>query len=739
MDVATGGWRQLSWADWSWADWQAWWQKLWFTPQLPRLAGYQVIRGLLMPARVALTPLKRKYLRQNPPKQQSLREKSLTQQYLKQDATNQNYLSVTSHQYLGIAPSPIIPHESATEPLLETLLPQDPESLLSENTTDVSTPSGALLEIAFYELWWAKPKVYLTDHHSASQLGKSQLGSLLHVDHNADQLVSNDAMNHHDQSKLEYQLESAYSLVDPSITEPRPPLPPMWLRPLVRFTAWLENTNIKIDQEISALTVQVNTALATIPTNTVLTSEAERIVANRAFAAAFAESLQGSRRADQTSTPKQKQSHHQGQLSPLGNGTIEHLSYDENTLGESNPELGIDPQIDSDINSNLTADATTPNQWQKIQNLLAAALDYFTGKSTRQLQGNEDQSNSLHGEDASSGVLGSVDSNHANNHRQNLTGRQSPKNLHGKVSDPQLQGNESLGLPQNLDASGMIVPNFTEVPISFSNSLSNSLNHNLTEPNSINSLGNQIDPESLATPPQPLATQDPLTRLSELLNAAAAYFFGKKSQQPTTGLNESTSVNNLNSVPNNVPNNILNQVSEQAQLDGNHVPILDSAATKTPWLSLEDVFGSDDAPWSLPTEYDPIALNEMNNLPLPQFANGLAISETTTTQITADRLTTGLAFDQSESSLDPTNSPYITSPHMTSSDSIPVTAYRQRALNPERPLRAWIETQAQSLGYVYGPVMSVVHWLDSLTVKIENFLVMCGQKIKRMFRWLFKR
>jgi hypothetical protein len=471
------------------------------------------------------------------------------------------------------------------------------------------------------------------------------------------------------------------------------------------------------------LTISVNTSLATISTRVEPTPEAERLAANRAFAAAFAESLARSRNAssnssvkiDSQNTNSQNTNHGHHSSSQLSQNPLHNLSYNANG-SLKNYDSG-DAVIDQNQPNGIDANSATANQWQKIQGLLAAALDYFTGRSARQLQGenenqdavlndnNSEQQNNLSASDNSvSPTLTGKDSLT----QKNLSAKKSAKNLKAKPPAPELTGIN----PPALNSTGELVADFTQVPIPINDQLGiDSLTLTNSEANSLNSTSPQPNAEALLTPPQPLAIADPLARLSELLDAAAAYFFSKKTHATAPQLDE------------HPPND--------TQLAGNNdAPILETAATEAPWLSLEDVFGGDDGPWPLPSEHDSLTLHEMNNLPLPQFANKLAISETTTSQITADRLTANLAFDEQESWLEPSQQ---------SPDSRQVKRYRQRSLDAERPLRAWIETQAQSLGYVYGPVMSVVHWLDSLIVKIENFFVICGRKIKQVIRWLFRR
>ncbi|MFN5816679.1 MAG: hypothetical protein ACK47D_11520, partial [Pseudanabaena sp.] len=75
--------------------------------------------------------------------------------------------------------------------------------------------------------------------------------------------------------------------------------------------------------------------------------------------------------------------------------------------------------------------------------------------------------------------------------------------------------------------------------------------------------------------------------------------------------------------------------------------------------------------------------------------------ETTTTQISQDRLKGSLLFEEE------------------------LLAYQGSSSETEneRPLRAWIEAKATLLGYVYNPVMTVVFWLDAIILKIENFFI----------------
>jgi hypothetical protein len=51
----------------------------------------------------------------------------------------------------------------------------------------------------------------------------------------------------------------------------------------------------------------------------------------------------------------------------------------------------------------------------------------------------------------------------------------------------------------------------------------------------------------------------------------------------------------------------------------------------------------------------------------------------------------------------------------------------------DSPLRAWIETQSEFLGYAYSPIMAVIHWCDRLIAKIERFLESSSNAIYQTF------
>lgn len=55
-------------------------------------------------------------------------------------------------------------------------------------------------------------------------------------------------------------------------------------------------------------------------------------------------------------------------------------------------------------------------------------------------------------------------------------------------------------------------------------------------------------------------------------------------------------------------------------------------------------------------------------------------------------------------------------------------------LEPEEPpLRAWIDTQATSLGYAYSPIVNFFLWLDGQVERLEQWL---SQLWRKFWRWL---
>jgi hypothetical protein len=162
-----------------------------------------------------------------------------------------------------------------------------------------------------------------------------------------------------------------------------------------------------------------------------------------------------------------------------------------------------------------------------------------------------------------------------------------------------------------------------------------------------------------------LKFDDQLERLQRLIAEAIAYFFGRQLSQPA-----------------------LDETS-------------DMTPSEEAWLTMEDVFGDDNGPWPLPLEYESHAFTKSQDMTAINSSGELQSFETTTTQISQDRIEGSLLFEEE------------------------TLAYQNSTSDTEneRPLRAWIEAKATLLGYVYNPVMTVIFWLDAIILKIENFFI----------------
>ena len=163
----------------------------------------------------------------------------------------------------------------------------------------------------------------------------------------------------------------------------------------------------------------------------------------------------------------------------------------------------------------------------------------------------------------------------------------------------------------------------------------------------------------------PLKFDDRVERLQKLIEDAIAYFFGRQLSQPT--LDEASDI----------------QPSESA------------------WLTMEDVFGNDNGPWPLPLEYESHAFHKSPDKIAIHSSGELQNFETTTSQISQDRIDGSLIFEEE------------------------LLMYQQSAseTGDERPLRAWIEANATIMGYAYNPVMTIVLWVDTIIVKIEDLMI----------------
>ncbi len=154
-----------------------------------------------------------------------------------------------------------------------------------------------------------------------------------------------------------------------------------------------------------------------------------------------------------------------------------------------------------------------------------------------------------------------------------------------------------------------------------------------------------------------------LEQLRSLIEAAIAYFFGKQRSQPT-----------------------LDETSDLTEISS---------------LTMEDMFGNDNEPWPMSSEHESIAFSKSPDRNVIHSSGELQSYETTTTQISQDRLDGSLVFEE---------------------DFLGVQQQTSETAS-DRPLRAWIETNATILGYVYNPVMTVVLWVDAIALKIEDLMI----------------
>ena len=166
----------------------------------------------------------------------------------------------------------------------------------------------------------------------------------------------------------------------------------------------------------------------------------------------------------------------------------------------------------------------------------------------------------------------------------------------------------------------------------------------------------------------PLEVDDQIRRLQKLIEDAIAYFFGKERSKPS-----------------------LDEIS-------------DITPSQEAWLKMEEVFGDDNGPWPLPLEYESHAFTKSPDMGVLNSSGELQNFETTTTQISQDRLEGSLLFGE---------------------DFDEELLYQEQNPDPnsDRPLRAWIEANATILGYTYNPVMTVILWIDVIVLKLENMVI----------------
>ncbi len=238
----------------------------------------------------------------------------------------------------------------------------------------------------------------------------------------------------------------------------------------------------------------------------------------------------------------------------------------------------------------------------------------------------------------------------------------------------------------------------------------------------------------------PLAESTNLDRLRDLIAAAIAYFIGKRSLDGDQNLNvddlsgiqsdllSGTLIDKLQTSSESSPNRdqnlnldnsdalkIDNQFERLQKLIEDAIayffgkqrsrPTLDETSDITTSqkssLTMEDIFGNDNGPWPLSAEHESIAFSKSPDRTAIHSSGELQNFETTTTQISQNRLDGSLVFEEE------------------------LLEIQQKISETEsdRPLRAWIEANATILGYVYNPVMTVVLWIDAIVLKIEDLII----------------
>jgi hypothetical protein len=413
---------------------------------------------------------------------------------------------------------------------------------------------------------------------------------------------------------------------------------PLLLRPLAKFLDWIDRTKIRLDRNITAIVKRQSDNLTTSET-----TEAEtKLIANRIFAEIW----------------RQK---------------IEQSQAEQNSLKESN---GLAENVALGKNTRL----------EQLRRLIEAAIAYFFGgQSTSQNQSLADNEEvaEIFGTE-SSDVEALADSpklrrkqvNSANSDDRLLADRKKRLANKNAIQQADTRLAESTN---NLDRLRDLIAAAIDYFIG-KRSLDGDRSANVDDvagmsPDLLSQqVMDKLQPQSGSLPNQnsesefsdALKIDNQIERLQKLIEDAIAYFFGKQRSQPT--LDETSDI---------TPN-------------------------QATWLTMEDIFGDDNGPWPLPLEYESIAFSKSPDRIAIHSSGELQNFETTTTQISEDRLEGSLVFEEN------------------------FLEIQQKISDPEgtnRPLRAWIEAQATILGYAYNPVMTVVFWIDMIVLKVENLII----------------
>jgi hypothetical protein len=203
--------------------------------------------------------------------------------------------------------------------------------------------------------------------------------------------------------------------------------------------------------------------------------------------------------------------------------------------------------------------------------------------------------------------------------------------------------------------------------------------------------------------------EQPLDRIRQLIKAAIAYFFGKKTTVP---------------------------------------PLETEEELSQPWLSMDDLFDDDSAHWPAIAQHKS-ARQDISPWEWPQLdgtnpAQTRSLKEVPNRALakSPDRALTkninkhfGIIPTASSKISDPLASKLAHASAHTTGEIIPdLSCWLDDSLDieleePLQTLQAWIETKATFLGYVYSPIMEFIHCLDHLSAKFEQWLVQLWQKI----------
>ena len=468
--------------------------------------------------------------------------------------------------------------------------------------------------------------------------------------------------------------ESVAKGFEPVIEENLPLEIPSFLRPLVKFLSWIDRTKINIDRNINAIIKRQPDNLATSTSsepNSQLNSElASRLLANRMFAEIWQQGS-GQRGAGQEES-------------------------EQNSLRENN---GLAENVALGKNTRL----------EQLRRLIEAAIAYFFGNQSDieddRLIGNEELSEdfSINNSEINEAISDSLQSRRKRvrggipekNQLQNNVAQSSPTkskaNITANVRADELKENASLIQNPNLERLRELIAAAIDYFIG-----KRSLDGDVEQDQEINNIQGQnpeILAEKFATKIQtgsknstnraenftsessnPLKVDDQIERLQKLIEDAIAYFFGKERAKPS-----------------------LDQTS-------NITPSQEDR------LTMEQVFCDDNGPWPLPLEYESHAFTKSPDMGVLNSSGELQNFETTTTQISQDRLEGSLLFGgefgkEFEEEL--------------------LYQEQNTGANSDRPLRAWIEANVTILGYTYNPVMTVILWIDAIVLKLENgFIVL---------------